>query len=163
MLKALLILIFFTLTLTEVFAWSPKTIEYRKSFDEVGKIQLSQKMSMKDFETVTEDYMSLGDEWLCHTTLKIKDKNLGVLFAGGFNFELKEVVTTSPYSYCKRLPDFQAHADSDRGDSWHQTITLKYEDSDGTKISVKLYGKSRAVIYDYSTKKTYKAKVTSNF
>lgn len=142
------------------FAQSPKTIEYRKSFDEVGRLSFANKMGFASFEIVKEKVFPLGGEYICHTTLA--PKGTQKVSVNGLEFTLKKVVTISPYTYCKKLPDFASITDETRTDKAAQSIIMNYVD-ESEDITIKLYGNKRVEIRDSKRKTLSKGKVTEVF
>ncbi len=116
-------------------------------------------MGFSSFEIIKEEYIALGDEYFCRTTLKAKEDKASAMRASELQFNLAKVVTISPYVYCKKLPDFASITDESRTDKDAQAILMTYTDG-SEEITIRLYGNKRARIYDQKRKISYKGNVT---
>jgi len=141
---------------------SPKTIEYRKSFDEMGEINFSQKMGFDSFEISKEEVFPIGGEYTCRTELEPKKEKAASMLAGESQFKLTKVVTLSPYTYCKKLPDFASITDESRRDKAAQIILMEYVDGE-EKVILKLYGNKRVKIYDKGRDANFTGKITEAY
>lgn len=140
--------------------WSPKTITYKKSFDEIKTLSFDQEMFYSDFKVIEEKFFNIG-EWMCTKVLEIKEQGSKTINASGNTLTLISATVTTPYSQCDSLPNFGTISNPKLKNLKQHTIKLNYMDDDSNELSISLHGKNRARLYFQNHK--FSGKITETY